>query len=150
MIIAQALDEESTSAKHTAGQVFRDPSTGAEYVYVSASEAITQYQACSYDSSGAALKLTKTEADKLYGIGIAMGDIASGSYGWMLIGGPKTSYVSGLASCAKEVSLYTSGTAGSLDDDSSGTTAIKGILLTAANGTSTANCACFLTRRLSI
>jgi hypothetical protein len=150
MVLNQGLSTQSTSAKHTVGSVYRDPGTGAEYVYVAASEAITQYQACSYDSAYAALKLTKTESDKLYGIGIAMSDIASASYGWLLISGPKTSYVSSLASCAKEAALYTSATAGSLDDDATSTTKILGIALTANNGTTTANVACFLTGRLRV
>ena len=151
MVLAQALTAQSTTAKHTVGQVFRDPSTGGEYTYVLASEAITQYMACSYDSLFAALKLTKTNADKLYGVGIAMSDIASASYGWLLTGGNVLTKVSTINAPVAEVALYTSATAGALDDCSTSQTKIPGIFCSPAGVCATAeNTAVFITRRLGV
>jgi hypothetical protein len=151
MIIAQALTEQSTTAKHTKGTIYRQPSTGAVYVYVLASEAITQYQGCSFNSVYAALKITKTEADKLYGFGIAQSDIASASYGWLLITGPVTNYCSTINAPLKEVALYTSATAGALDDCSTSQTKIPGIFCSADGVCATAeNTAVFITRVMGV
>jgi hypothetical protein len=151
MMKAQALDTASTTAKHTVGQRYLDSSTGAEYVYVKASEAITKYMACSFDSVYAALKLTKTEADKLYGVGIAMATIASASYGWLLVAGGAVSYVSTINAPLAEVALYTSATAGALDDCSTSQTKIPGIFCSTAGSCSTAeNTAVFITRRMGV
>jgi hypothetical protein len=151
MIIQQALDEQSTTLKHTLGTVYKHPATGAEYVYVLAGEAITQYMGCSYDSVYGALKVTKANADKLYPVGIAMSDIASASYGWLLISGPVTSYVSTINAPVKEVALYTCATAGALDDCSTSQTKIPGIFLSADGSCATAeNTACFITRKMGV
>ena len=151
MVLAQGLDTASTTLRHTLGTLYRDTGTGAEYVYVLASETITKYMACSIDSTYAALKLTKTEADKLYGVGIAMSTIASASYGWLLISGPMTSYVSTINAPAKEVALYTCATAGALDDCSTSQTKIPGIFCSADGVCATAeNTAVLLTRKLGV
>ena len=150
MFKGQAIDAASTIAKHDVGTVLRE-STGAEYVYVLASETITKYMACSYDSAYAALKITKTEADKLYPTGIAMATIASASYGWLLKAGTKTSYVSTINAPLKEVALYTCATAGALDDCATSQTKIPGIFCTSNGSCATAeNTACFVTRAMGV
>lgn len=149
--ISQKLTAQSTIAKHTLGTFYNNATNGGEYIYVLAGEAITKYQACSYNSAFSALKLTKTNADKLYGLGIAMSNIASGSYGWLLIGGSLSSYVSTINAPAKEVAIYTSATAGAVDDCATSQTKISGLFCSADGVCATAeNTAVFLTRRMGV
>jgi hypothetical protein len=74
---------------------------------------------------------------------------ASGAFGWALVG-PGNGVVSVLANCAIDVLLYSTATAGSLDDASASAKVVVGIKLTTANGGSTANVACQLSSKLVI
>lgn len=110
---------------------------GQEYTYVQAAEAITQYDFVGIDENFKASKLTKDIADDGWIIGVAQVAFAASDYGWIATkGGNLTGFV--LASCAADVPLYTSGTAGKLDDSSTSQTKIDGIVLVTANSSNTA------------
>jgi len=105
---------------------------GSVWTYVKASSSISQYNWVGIDENFQAAPLTKAMADAGWIIGVAQVAIASGSYGWVCTQGAN---VTGgvLASCAADVTLYTSGTAGYLDDAATTQTKIDGVVLVTAN-----------------
>jgi hypothetical protein len=105
---------------------------GKEYMFVQAAEAITQYMYVSIDEAFLASKITKTLADTRTLFGACQTALTSAYYGWVQIRGAHTGLVK--ASCAADVKLYTSATAGYLDDDATSQTAILGAVLTTARG----------------
>lgn len=114
------------------------------YVFVKTSAAVTQYDAVTYDETYTTVVAPVSTSNDAGGdkVGVAQVAIASGSWGWIQIYGPAT--VNALASCAANVRLNTTGTAGNLDDDgTAGSFAIDGLVLTAARGGS-APTACML------
>lgn len=106
---------------------------GKVYVYVKASSAIAQYDVVQYDETytTTVAPVSTSNAKRGNKIGVAPVAIASGSYGWVQVYGPCTMNVK--ASCAANVRLDTTATAGSPDDDgASGSIQLEGIYLTAA------------------
>ncbi|OSM03955.1 hypothetical protein [Magnetofaba australis] len=112
-------------------------SQGTVWTYIKASAAIAQYDAVGIDADFTAAPLTKAMADANYGVGFAQIAIAADAYAWVARSGAGI-LVTALANCAKEVPLYTSATAGSVDDDATSQTQILGLTLTADNGGSAA------------
>lgn len=110
--------------------------SGKEYIFVLADEAIAAYDAVAIAEDFGASQLTKTEADDGWKIGIAQYAIGSGEYGFVQIRGVCT--VAVLGSCAADTALYTSATAGSVDDSATSQTEIVGLVTTAANTLTTA------------
>jgi hypothetical protein len=109
--------------------------TGERYIYVTAGGVIAQYAWVGYDEAFSATELTFTNAAAGHGIGVAQVAFASGDYGWVQTGGVASGKVA--ASCAADVALYTTTTAGVLDDATSaaGGTAmqrINGVVATTA------------------
>jgi hypothetical protein len=103
---------------------------GGEFIFVKASAALAVGDAAIITSStGAATGLTTTNAGTSEGrqIGFAQVAIASGSYGWLQRDGACQN-ISVAASCAQDVPLYTTATAGVLDD--AATTLILGVVIT--------------------
>lgn len=122
-------------------------SDGALYELVQAAEAIAAYETVVITYAGAASKLTTTNAGAIpQKVGVAQNAIASGSYGWVVREGPLTVKV--LASCAKDVKLYTTATAGAIDDTA--TTLISGLVITANDGGSGSNIAGRAVRELVV
>jgi hypothetical protein len=84
--------------------------------------------------------ITTTTAALVQQIGIPQITLAANDFAWVAIQGIIT--VSVLASCAAGAQLYTTATAGSLDDATGGGVfAIRGFSISTANGGSTANVA---------
>lgn len=108
---------------------------GNRYVFVQASGSIAQYDVVSISSTGIAQAVTKALADTGLPVGVACATLSSASYGWAQIRG--TVSVNVLQTCSSSIALYTSATAGKLDDTTTSQTKIAGIVLT-ANNTSTA------------
>jgi hypothetical protein len=104
---------------------------GTEFVYVLAGGAITQYDAVGIDEDFSATALTKAAADDGHNIGFAQVAFTSGDYGWVAKKGTNIS-VRLAASCAADVPLYTTATAGVLDDASTSQTKIDGVVAVAA------------------
>ena len=118
---------------------------GQEYLCVKAGAAIGAYDFCICSNAGySAQPITKTllDADLASHCGIPRVDIASGRFGWLQIFG--FTQCSVLASAAANVALYTSATAGALDDDSASQTQVYGIQLTTAAGTAAEDAPCAL------
>lgn len=129
--IGVGLTDTPTTIEHTLGDkaVAED---GQEYVYVQAAEAISQYDFVGIDEDFAASQLTSTEAGDGWMIGVAQSALSADDYGWVCVKGANlTGNV--LGSCNADVALYTSGTAGYLDDATTGTK-IDGVVAVAANG----------------
>ena len=109
---------------------------GKEFIYVKASSAIAQYDVCTIDPATCITTVaplgTSNDARGNW-VGVAPVAIASGDYGWLQIYGPCTMNVK--ASCAANVRINTTATAGSPDDDgTAGAMAIDGLYLTTARG----------------
>ena len=131
----------STMAMATDGRAFGvgdlyEDSSGNQWVFVKASASFGQYDVVTYDetynTTVAALSTSNdARGDKC---GVAAVAFASGDYGWLQIYGPCTMNVK--ASCAANVRINTTTTAGSLDDDgTTGSIQVEGIYLTAARTT---------------
>ena len=108
---------------------------GNEYMYVKSAAAITQYHAVGIDENCSAASLTKAMADDGYRGGFSQVAFAGTNYyGWVATRGANINCYVG-ASCAADAALYTSATAGVLDDDSSSQTKIDGVVAVAAGAT---------------
>lgn len=106
----------------------------SEWVYVKATTALTQYDAAAIDEDYNAAPLTKALADAGHLIGWAQVAFTVNYFGWLCLSG---SVMKGrvAASCAADVALYTTATAGVLDDDATSQTKVNGIRIVTA-GTS--------------
>lgn len=140
-----------TTQDHTLGEVFKSAKGGC-YKFAQANGAITQYQICSIPEDFDAVALTTTiSGTKPQAVGIAMATLADNQWGWFAIGPFGTGegvYVSALASCAADVVVGTTATAGAIDDTF--TDSIDGLALDVANGGSTANVLCYATSPLVV
>lgn len=108
---------------------------GQEYIFVHASGAITQYDWVAIDENYEAAAGTKALADDGHLVGFAQVAFADNDFGWVATRGSNIS-VRVAASCAVDVTLYTTSTAGVLDDTSASQTAINGVVLVEATTTS--------------
>lgn len=102
-----------------------------QWTYVQAGAAIGQYDWVAIDENFQAVKGTKALADAGHQVGFAQVAFADNDMGWVCTSGANIT-VNTLASCAADVQLYTSGTAGSLDDTSASQTLIRGVVQVAA------------------
>lgn len=119
-----------------------EDSSGNLWVRCQAAAAIAAGEWVGIDELGQASLLTKALADAGYKVGAAQVAFASADYGWVLCRG--VGIGKGLVSCAADVALYTTATAGALDDTTTSQTEIKGVRLTAAvGGGGAANAAIF-------
>lgn len=105
-------------------------SDGGEAVYVQAASEIARYSAVAIGVDYTVVNLTTSTAADGTGISKAVGaaqtSIASGNYGWVQTSGRP---IINLASaCADRVTLYTTGTAGVLDDATVSAALIAGVV----------------------
>jgi hypothetical protein len=87
---------------------------GGMAVYVQAASEISQYNAVCIPNTNIAQNATTARVASTKRVGFAQVSIASGSYGWVQVGGKVRVNVS--ASCLPGVALYTTTTEGRLDD----------------------------------
>jgi hypothetical protein len=87
---------------------------GGQAVYVQAASNISQYNAVCVPATNIATNATTARVASTKRVGFAQVSIASGSYGWVQLGGKVRVNVS--ASCLPAVALYTTSTEGVLDD----------------------------------
>ena len=106
--------------------------TGNEYVYVQAGVGgITANFVATIDEAYAAVMVSTSNDARGDLLGVAPVTIAASSFGWVQVKGVCNVQVA--ASCAANVRLNTTATAGQLDDDgTAGSIACDGIFLTAA------------------
>lgn len=109
----------------------------SEWVYVQAGGAITQYDAVAIDENYQAVALTSALALAGHMIGFAQVAFSDNDLGWVALEGSNiTARIAG--SCAADVQLYTSATAGVLDDTSAGVL-IRGVVAVTTNSTTAAS-----------
>lgn len=108
---------------------------GTEWVYVQASGAITQYDCVAIDESFQAAAMTKALADAGHQVGFAQVAFADNDYGWVAIRGADIGCRLKTA-CAADVALYTTASAGMLDDTSASQTLINGAVAVAVSSSS--------------
>jgi hypothetical protein len=103
----------------------------SKWVYCLAQSTITQYMCVGLDKSYTANPITKAHADAGRKPGIAQTAFAVGQYGWVAVqGGNDLIKVRAKNACLPAVALYTTGTAGYLDDTAASQTLVNGIVLT--------------------
>ena len=107
---------------------------GNEYVYVQAGVGgLTANFVAAIDEAYAAVMVSTSNDARGDLIGVAPVAIAANSYGWVQVKGVCNVQVA--ASCAANVRLNTTATAGQIDDDGTGgSIALDGIVLTTARG----------------
>lgn len=108
---------------------------GKDWVFVQASGAIAQYDVVYLTSAYVAATLSTSNDARGNIVAVAPIAFADTEYGWVQVKGPTTMNVK--ASCAANVRINTTATAGSLDDDgTAGSMQVQGIYLTTARAAS--------------
>lgn len=130
---------------------------GATWMYIKAGANLAAYQGCVVNDEGVAVPGTTTNAGAdPQDVVIPQFAFAEGEFGWAPVGpfglredGVTPFRVSALTLCAENVKLYTSATAGSVDD--AATTLITGLSLTETNaGGAAADMPCVAVSRLGV
>lgn len=106
-------------------------SNGNKYVYVLSSGAIFQYATVAVDTDNKARPITKARADGGERVAFAQTAIPATSFGWVCYEGNDIS-VTVKASCGADAPLYTTSSAGVLDDTVTSQTLIRGVVINAA------------------
>jgi hypothetical protein len=112
-IIGVTLGDVGTTAIFTLGTV-TNLDDGGQAMYVQAASDISQFAAVSVRSDETAVPLTSTNAASSKRVAFAQTSIASAQYGWVQLNGVVR--VNLLNACAANVPLFTTATAGCLDD----------------------------------
>ena len=124
----------STTKEHALGTVATG-SDGTEWVYCVSSGAITIYQAVGINEDYDAYSLTSALSAQSDKVGFAQVAFAAGEYGWVATRGTNIK-VRTKASAAADTQLWTTASAGVLDDATAASAQkIDGIVLVAAAGT---------------
>ena len=95
--------------------------------------------AVTIEAAFALVRATKAQIDKLYSVGAARAGAVAAEFCFVQVYGlGKGGGIKTLASAAAEVAIYSSATAGSVDDDATAQTKILRLFLTTATGGSAA------------
>lgn len=110
---------------------------GKEYVYAQCNTAVGVGAVVGIASdTGVATGLVTSGAGGVERLGVAPVAFASGDYGWMQIDGACTVKV--LGSAVKNIALFTTSTAGALDDATASNFRVDGLVLLSTNPSATA------------
>jgi|TARA_R110000751_G_scaffold45064_2_gene102584 hypothetical protein len=132
-VVAGTGTSSDEGAQFPVGQVAELDKNG-EAMYVHASAAIAVGDFVGIDEAYESAPITKAMADDGWMVGVCVDvAIADNEFGWVRMRGTGFSGML-LTSCAADVPLYTSATAGALDDASSSQTQIRGVVTTTAVG----------------
>jgi len=113
-VIGVNLTRVDDSAMYPLGTIV-NLSDGGQAMYVKAStSALSTYAACSIGVNGVTTMLTTTNAGDSPRVGFAQTSIGTSKYGWVQLGGQVL--VNLAANCDDNVPLFTTSTAGVLDD----------------------------------
>lgn len=122
---------DGANAKFTLGK--RVTATdGSVWVYVQAGAAITSAYCVAIDENFQAVHVTTALAAAGHSIGFAQNAFADNDFGWVCVHAPGNINIRLAASCAADVQLYTTSTAGVLDDTSASVTLIRGVVAVVA------------------
>lgn len=142
-LIGTKVDDVLTTANlQTSGKAFKLGSRvqthdGKQYVWCKNLSSNAIYSVGTIDGSNYNfVGLTTTTAASAELIGVLQVAMASDEYGWVQVAGRTKVKVLGL--CAKNINLWTTSTAGSLDDATASTYMVQGINLLSTNPSSTA------------
>jgi hypothetical protein len=124
LIGASITADPTSTAAFTPGTVV-NLSDGGQAMYVKALSEISTYACVLIDASATARMSTTTLAVSLKRVGFAQVSIASAFYGWVQLGGAPV--VNCAANCAPNVALYTTATAGVLDDATVSAALVAGV-----------------------
>ena len=137
-MIGVSLEYTDTSPSFAVGTTV-NLNDGGQAVYVRASSDVAQYSAVSVRFDNTVVPITTTNSANSKVVGFAQASIASAYYGWVQIGGKPV--VKLAASCLPAVPLYTTATAGTLDDAPVSGGLVAGIVaLTTASGATALTC----------
>ncbi len=135
------------------GQIESD-NQGDHYQFVKATGALVIGSVYVIDKDfNVATGITQTVDDTApVALGIPTQAFTSGEHGWVLVGpfGNDTAVVKCSASCAADALLYTTATAGELDDLATSAKVVVGLKLTTAVGGAAATAACMATQKIGI
>ena len=134
-ITTPALDDTSPTAKIAKGTKV-DLNDGGEAIYVQALSEISTFAAVAIYADQTAQMLTTTLSATTKRVGFAQTSIASGYYGWVQTSGIVKANLA--VNCAPNVPLYTTATAGVLDDAIVSTGLIIGVTGTVSISNATA------------
>lgn len=134
-IVIPPIDSTDTSAKMRVGTTV-NLSDGGQAVYVQAASTISEFNAVSILADNTAVPITTTNSANSKKVGFAQVSIASGSYGWVQTSGIVK--VTLAANCDDNVPLYTTATAGVLDDAVVSTGLVLGVTSTVTISNATA------------
>jgi hypothetical protein len=135
--IGADLSGVSSTSGDTLGNSY-DANDGSKWVFVQANGELLEGNYVCIDESFQAVKGTKALVDDGHDVGFAQTDFTDNQYGYVMVKGRPQ--VKTLTLCAADVALYTTATAGALDDTAtSAQTKINGVVLVTANGTGTGN-----------
>ncbi len=130
MVLNQAINRSSATARHTVGQRWVDRANGREYMYVSAGAALAAGDVVSISPSTYVAALTTTAlVNAQHPVAAVVAAMPSGHFGWVQIYGIAGCRV--LANCVHNVSLFSTATAGALDDEPTSQTRVRGVFLLA-------------------
>ncbi len=135
-VIGVNLTRVDSSAQFPVGTIV-NLSDGGQAMYVqSTTSALSTYAAVSIDANGLATMLTTTNAATSPRIGFAQVSIATGAFGWVQLGG--NVLVNLAAQCDDGVPLFTTATAGVLDDATVSAGYVHGLINTTTISNATA------------
>jgi len=117
---------------------------GNMFKFVQASGTLAQYDIVAINTAGIAQAITSALGNAGGVVGVMQAGLSSAEYGYAQILGVTTIQV--LSTCSSGVALYTSGTAGKLDDASASQVKIAGVQLLANQTASGTGLAILVTR----
>lgn len=135
-VLGVRLAATSTTQEHELGTRVQ-ATDGGTLVYVQANGAVAIYDVVGIDENFQAAPVDSTMAGDGWYVGFAQVAFADNEYGWVYLTGSNIN-ANVAAGCAADVALYTSATAGTLDDASSNGTKIDGVVAVTAKTTSAA------------
>ena len=134
-MIGVSLDYTDTSPSFALGTTV-NLSDGGQAVYVRAASTVATYAAVSVLVDNTVVPLTTTNSAGSKAVGFAQTSIASAYYGWVQLGGKPR--VSVLVGCQPNVPLFTTSTAGSLDDATVTAGLVAGLVATTSAASASA------------
>ena len=130
------LDAIHSTAQQALGTTIVANDATYRYVQCDSTSAITRYDCVAINESNKAYPITKARADDGFRVGFATNAAMTvASYGYVQVAGVNPT-VRLAAACAVDVPLYTTGTAGVLDDTSTSQTKIDGLVGTTTSSAS--------------
>lgn len=130
-------DVSTTDARFAVGTVV-DAENGSKFMYVQASTTIGQFDVVGVDEDYKANPLSSTMAAAGYTIGAAQIAVPISEYFWLALQGRGNVNIKVASSCAADVALYTTTTAGVLDDSATATqTLVEGVVIVTTQSSTT-------------